>query len=160
MFSSTLGPLPSHLTVYSPRASCLPLTVTGSLTWKEPLLAANTLVASSKASPSSKPLDSFDDFIRLLVLSRKPSGIGSGAAWDLPSRKNLRFVREGLQCCRGVKQRRLGRKTRSLCSGDCSHLGRQTESESSPLTPKTSLSKKNSIRSRKSSNTSRYVSSG
>src|SRR5204863_5645628 len=29
----------------------------------------------------------------------------------------------------------------SLCSGDCSHLGRQTESETSPLTPKTSLSK-------------------
>src|SRR5437899_11782096 len=71
MFSSTLGPLPSHSTVYAPGASCLPLTVTGSLTWREPLLAANALVASSKASPSSKPLDNCDDFIRLLVLSRK-----------------------------------------------------------------------------------------
>src|SRR6266550_3267499 len=65
-----------------------------------------------------------------------------------------------LQCCRGVKQRRRGRKTRSLCSGDCSHLGRQTESETSPLTPKTSLTKKNSTRCRNFSNTSRYVSSG
>src|SRR5437899_9727735 len=74
MFSSTLGPLPSHSTVYAPGASCLPLTVTGSLTWKVPLLAANALVASSKASPSSQPLDSFDDFIRLLVLSRKTVG--------------------------------------------------------------------------------------
>src|SRR2546429_745560 len=63
MFSSTLGPLPSHLTVYSPAASDLPLTVTGSLTWREPLLAANALVASSKASPSTKPLDVFENFI-------------------------------------------------------------------------------------------------
>src|SRR2546421_4943646 len=74
MFSSTLGPLPSHSTVYAPGASCLPLTVTGSLSWREPLLAANALVASSKASPSSKPLDNCDDFIRLLVLSRKTVG--------------------------------------------------------------------------------------
>src|SRR5205823_2598889 len=62
-FSSTLGPLPSHLTVYSPAASDLPLTVTGSLTWREPLLAANALVASSKASPSSKPLNVFENVI-------------------------------------------------------------------------------------------------
>src|SRR3989442_4811889 len=118
------------------------------------------LLPAAKPVPAASPWIIVTTSYDSLFFPEKPSGIGSGAAWDLPSRKNLRFVREGLQCCRGVKQRRLGRKTRSLCSGDCSHLGRQTESESSPLTPKTSLSKKNSIRSRKSSNTSRYVSSG
>src|SRR6266513_186811 len=114
MFSSTLGPLPSHLTVYSPRASCLPLTVTGSLTWREPLLAANALVASSKASPSTKPLDVFENFIRTPCSFPKTVGNRFWAAGDLPARKNLRFACEGLQCCRGVKQRGLGRKTRVL----------------------------------------------
>src|SRR5882672_5363895 len=100
------------------------------------------LLPAAKPVPAASPWIIVTTSYDSLFFPEKPSGIGSGAAWDLPSRKNLRFVREGLQCCRGVKQRRLGRKTRSLCSGDCSHLGRQTESESSPLTPKTSLSKK------------------
>src|SRR5437660_7152379 len=146
MFSSTLGPAPSHLTLYSPAASDLPLTVTGPLTMREPLLlAANALVASSKASPSSKPLDVFENFIRLLVLSRKRrESVLGGLGFTFV--KNLRFVCEGLQCCRGVKQRGLGRKTRSLCSGDCSHLGRQTESEISPFNPKNFSGKPSELR--------------
>src|SRR6267378_5284289 len=100
------------------------------------------LLPAAKPVPAASPWIIVTTSYDSLFFPEKPSGIGSGAAWNLPSRKNLRFVREGLQCCRGVKQRRLGRKTRSLCAGDCSHLGRQTESETSPLTPKTSFSKK------------------
>jgi len=55
--------------------------------------------------------------------------------------KFLRFVAEGLQCCLGVKQRGLGRKTSCSLLGDCSHLGRQTECETVPLTPENFISK-------------------
>src|SRR5438552_7179634 len=48
--------------------------------------------------------------------------------------ENLRFPTEDIQCCLGVKRKEPGANWRSL-PGDCSHLGRQTENETAPLTP-------------------------
>jgi hypothetical protein len=54
----------------------------------------------------------------------------------LPAReKRLRLPDEGLQCSIGVKQKESGRKTLRSSLGDCLRLGRQTESETVPVTP-------------------------
>jgi len=49
--------------------------------------------------------------------------------------KFLPFAIEGLQCCLGVKQRGLGRKTSCSLLGDCSHLGPPNRVWDSPFNP-------------------------
>jgi len=139
-----VGPIAIPLHRVFARVDLLAFTVTGSLTCREPLFAANTLVASSKASPSSKPLEIFDASLRSFFLS-EDVGNRFWAAWTRLRRKFLRFAAEGLQCCLGVKQRGLGRK--ALCSllGDCSHLGRQTECETNPFNPEKMFFSKNRV---------------
>ena len=68
----------------------------------------NTLVASSKASPSSKPLEIFDAVIALLFLSRRRREPVLGGLELASVTKLLPFAAESLQCCFGGYAKRAG----------------------------------------------------
>src|SRR5581483_1937411 len=67
MLSCTSGPLPSHDSLYSPGDSCLPATLTGSLTRTDPLFAANAPVANNRAKDSTNHFEIVETFMPLLV---------------------------------------------------------------------------------------------
>src|SRR5271155_4528772 len=55
MLTSTLGPSPSHWTLYSPGFSVVPFTITGLVSSRlAGLVAARALEANSKAAPSTR----------------------------------------------------------------------------------------------------------
>src|SRR5262245_40706026 len=62
------------------------------------------------------------------------SGIDCGRPL-VSGRKRLRFIARGLQCCFGVNEQSRAAKARAPLPRDCSHLGRQTERETVPVTP-------------------------
>src|SRR5437763_12607835 len=94
MLSCTSGPLPSHESLYSPGESCLPATLTGSLTRTDPLFAANAPLANNRAKDKTNHLEIAETFMPLLVfLSRVTSGNGFRRLACLTFRKNFAFVR-------------------------------------------------------------------
>src|SRR6266571_1984256 len=63
MLTSTLGPLPSHWSLYSPGLSLAPLMMVGFCKVKLAFEAANALEASSRANPITRLLETVANFI-------------------------------------------------------------------------------------------------
>src|SRR5947207_19394 len=87
MLTSTLGPLPSHCSLYSPALRLVPLMLVGLFKVKFALLAANALEASVKANPTTKLFVTVANFIAAPFSSPKNRN-WLGAARSRTTREN------------------------------------------------------------------------
>src|SRR5258708_26794097 len=95
MLTSTLGPLPSHWSLYSPGFSLVPFTMVGLFRFRVALVDANALEAINTANPMVRVFTSVENFIA--APSFFPE-ITSGNGWGGPARdlrkKTLVFPHE------------------------------------------------------------------
>src|SRR5580700_6405294 len=87
MLTSTLGPVPSHCSLYSPALRLVPLMLVGLFKVRFALLAANALEASVKANPTTKLFVTVANFIAARFSSPKGRN-WLGAARSRTTREN------------------------------------------------------------------------
>src|ERR1700751_1550065 len=145
MLISTFGPVPSHCTLYSPGASFVPFTLMGSCTCRDPLFAANALVASSTASPRTRLFVTFIDSFSL-PNHRRESVLGGPAASS--HRNPCVSPKLAYNAAVGVQDKRARPQNLVLLLRGLSSSGRQTELRQSPEPRKLYLSWKRQRSSR------------